>query len=376
MRRIYLDHNATTPPPPAVSEAMQPYLGPEFGNPSSIHSFGRRTKAALERAREKTARLLGAEAGEIVFTSSGTESINWALIGGARARRDQGRRIITTQIEHPAVLESCGYLEREGFEVIYLPVDNTGLVLLDKFKEAVTLETILISIAHANNVVGTIQPIAELREFISHKNILFHTDAVQSTGKIPVDVNELGVDLLSFSGHKLYGPKGIGGLYVRRGKGLPPFLHGGAQEQGRRAGTENVAGAVGLGKACELAGEKLAADVLYLRRLARTLWENLQGRIPNISLNGHATERLPGTLNISFGAGDGASLVRRLDLEGIAVSSGPACKAGASEPSTVLQAMGLEPGRIRSAIRISLGRGNTADEVEAAAEVFARLVGC
>src|SRR3990172_3597457 len=343
MRRVYLDNNVTTTIAPEVLEAMLPFYRDNFGNPSSIHAFGREVKVAIDEAREQVAALLGAAAEEIVFTSSGTEADNLAIKGTAHALRGKGQHIITCKIEHPAVLNTCKHLEKEGFKVTCLPVDEYGMIRLEELSGAITDETILITIMHGNNEIGTIQPIEEISRIARERCIRFHTDAVQSLGKVPIIVQELGIDLLSLSAHKLHGPKGIGALYVKKGFKLQPILHGGHQERGQRAGTENVAGIVALGRACQLAAQHMADEAKNLSGLRDGLFEGLQERIPRVKLNGHPTKRLPTTLNCSFYGIEGESLLMNLDLAGVAVSTGSACSSGSIEPSHVLVALGLLP---------------------------------
>jgi cysteine desulfurase len=362
MRRIYLDYNATTPLDPDVVEAMLPYLQEHYGNPSSGHWFGVQAKAAVERAREQVAALLGADPSEIVFTSGGSESDNWAIKGIAEANRDRGDHIITSQIEHPAVLNTCRYLEGQGFRVTYLPVDGYGQVDPDDVARAITPRTILISIMHANNEVGTIQPIAAIGAIARERGIYFHTDAAQSVGKIPTDVEQLQVDLLTVAGHKLYAPKGVGALYVRRGTRIAPLIHGAGHEGGRRAGTENVAGVVGLGQACAIAAETIAGTVERLQALRDRLHEGLAVLVEGLHLNGHPMQRLPNTLNLSFEGLDGNTLLAALPE--IAASTGSACHAGTTEPSPVLTAMGVPPEIALGAVRFSLGKQNDREEID------------
>jgi cysteine desulfurase len=364
-RRIYLDYNASTPIDPAVAAAMMPFLADHFGNPSSGHWAAAPAKAALEKARGKIAALLGCEDDEVVFTSGGSEANNLALKGVYYARRDSGDHIITTRVEHPAIIEPCRFLERLGAKVTYLPVDKFGRADPDDLGRAITPRTILTSIMHANNEVGTIQPIEECARIAREHGVLFHTDAAQSVGKIATDVNGLGVDLLSITGHKLYAPKGIGALFVRRGVTLEPLIHGAGHESGRRAGTESALLAVGLGKACELACDLTSMD--RVRSLRDHFWLELQSRLGNrIALNGHPSHRLPNTLNVSFIGRVGAEILQRLD--GVAASTGSACHSGRIELSPVLEAMcvALEAGM--GAIRFSLGRGTTHEEIEAVVE--------
>jgi cysteine desulfurase len=369
MQRIYLDYNASTPIDPAVAAAMKPFLADHFGNPSSGHWAAAPAKAALERARGQIAALLGCENDEVVFTSGGSEANNLALKGVYFARRDSGDHIITTQIEHPAIIEPCRFLERLGARITYLPVDRFGRVDLDDLSRAITPRTILISIMHANNEVGTIQPIEKCARIAREHGVLFHTDAAQSVGKIATDVNGLGVDLLSIAGHKLYAPKGVGVLFVRRGVPLEPLIHGAGHESGRRAGTESALLAVGLGKACELARDLASMDLI--RVLRDRLWHELQERFGNrIALNGHPAHRLPNTLNVSFINCIGAEILKGID--GVAASTGSACHSGRIELSPVLEAMGIPPEVGMGAIRFSLGRGTTREEIDAVAE---RLMG-
>ena len=368
---IYFDYNATTPIDPAVRDAMLPYLEEHFGNPSSGYIYGQRAKEAVARAREQVAVLISASADEIIFTSGGSEGDNQAIIGAALANRDKGRHIITSCIEHPAVLSTCHYLEeRLGFKVTYLPVDGYGLVGPEEVKRAITRETILISIMHANNEVGTIEPIEEIGRIAREREILFHTDAAQSCGKIKVDVNQLNVDLLTIAGHKLYAPKGIGALYIRKGVMIDSFIHGAGQESGRRAGTENVPYMAGLGAACEIARKSLAGyqeDIKLLRDRLHGIIESGLGR-DNIRLNGHPELRLPNTLNISIRGVVGEGLLGRVPE--IAASTGAACHAGSTEPSSVLMEMGLSRERALGALRLTLGRWSTPEEIDLAGKLI------
>jgi len=373
-RRIYLDHNATTPVHPEVLEAMLPYYKDKFGNPSSIHSFGRETKVALEEARENVAKFLNASPHEIYFTSGGTESDNLAVKGTAFANRKKGKHIITSKIEHHAVLESCKFLEKEGFEVTYLPVDKYGFVDPDDLKKALRKDTILVSIMHVNNEVGTIEPLEELCKIAKEKGTCFHTDAVQSVGKIPVDVQELNVDMLSMSAHKIYGPKGVGAIYIRKGTRITPWSHGGHHERSRRAGTENLPGIVGLAKAVEIAHRDMEEQSQHLRNLTETFYKKLTQTIPDVILNGHLEKRIPNTLNISFKAVEGESIILSLDLKGVAVASGSACTSGTLEPSHVLSAMGISPEIAQGAIRFSFGRENTMEDVDYVVEILPEIV--
>ncbi len=373
-RKVYLDHNATSPLDPRVLETMLPYYQSRYGNASSIHSFGREARAAVDEAREKVAGLIGAEEGEIVFTSGGSEADNFALKGVAYAQQDRGRHIITSSIEHQAVFNTCEYLEGKGFRITYLPVDKYGLVNPDDLKRAFTEETIIVSIMLANNEIGTIQPIEELAGITRERNVCFHTDAVQALGKVPVDVNELGVDLLSLSGHKFYGPKGVGALYIRQGVKIDSLIHGGHHERQRRAGTENVPGIVGLGKAAELACRDRENWKEHLLHLRDKLEKGIGERIDYVKLNGDAEKRLPNTLNISFEFIEGESLIINLDLKGVAVSTGSACTSGSLEPSHVLLAMGVSPESAQGSIRFSLGKGNTEEDIDYVLQVLPEIV--
>jgi len=376
VRRIYLDHAATTPTHPEVARAMLPYLNPEaFGNPSSAYTFGQEAKRALDEARDKVAALIGAAPEEIFFTSGGTESDNWALRGAAYARADKGRHIITSSIEHHAILDVCKLLEQDGFRITCLTVDRYGFVDPDDVRRALTPGTVLISVMHANNEVGTIEPIVEIARVAREAGICFHTDAVQTVGHIPVNVNELGVDLLSIAGHKLYGPKGIGALYIREGTKMAPLIVGGAQERGMRAGTENVPGIVGFGKAAEIARKEMPEVLPRIRHLRDTLIEGLTQNIPGVRLNGHPEQRLPQNVNVTVEGVEGEALVMALDQEGIAVSTGSACSTGATEPSHVILALGVPPGEARGTIRMTLGRDTTAEDVERVLEVLPRVIG-
>lgn len=388
MKPIYFDNNATTPVRAEVFEAMAPYFSSEggYGNPSSLHTLGQGAHAAMESAREKVAALVGAaDPGEIVFTSGGTEADNFALIGAAFAHRDKGRHLITSSIEHHAVLHPCDYLEKEhGFQVTRLPVDAYGCVSVDDLRRALRPDTLLVSIMTANNEIGTLQPLHELGDVCREAGVLFHTDAVQVVGKEPLDLKTLPVDLASLSGHKLYGPKGIGALYIRRGVELHAILHGGAHEKKRRAGTENVPAAVGLGVACEWALKEMVVEEPRVRALRDRLEKGLLDRIPFVFLNGHPTQRLGNTTNLAFDAVEGESLVLALDqagftlkndaLPGLAVSTGSACASGLMEPSHVLKAIGVPPDRIHGSVRFSLGHFNTDADVDAALEIIPRAV--
>lgn len=367
MRRVYLDHSATTPVRPEVVEAMLPYFAEEFGNASSVHGFGQRARTAVEEAREKTASLIGASADEIIFTSGGTESDNLAIKGVAAAAKSNGGRIITSSIEHHAVLHACSALETQGFETALLPVDRHGLV--DPAELEGTLSAggggaALVTVMAANNEVGTIQPLKDLATVAAAAGVPFHTDAVQAVGKTPIDVNELGVDLLSVSAHKFYGPKGVGFLYVRGGTRIAPTQHGGHHEKNRRAGTENVPGIIGMARALELACEEMDEEAERLHGLRDRLQEGLMERIEDNLLNGHPVKRLPHLLNMSFENVEGESVLLSLDAVGIAASTGSACTSGTLEPSHVLTAMGIPPEIAHSSLRFSLGRSNTAEDIE------------
>lgn len=374
MNRLYLDHAATTPVAAEVVAAMVPYLKESFGNPSSGHFFGREARTAVEKARCQVAAALGARPEEIVFTSGGTEADVLALRGAAYACRSRGNHIITTAIEHHAVLDTCLALDTEGFDVTVLPVDERGKVRLGDVAAAITPRTILISVMHANNEVGTVQPIREICELAHQHGILVHTDAVQSFGKVPVNVAELGVDLLSISGHKIYGPKGVGALYVREGTPLEPLFHGGGQERGLRPGTENVPGIVGLGRAAELVAASLAEEMRRLWELRALLKKELVARIPGVRFNGDQEDCLPGLLHFSIPGVDGPVLLQKLDREGIAVSAGAACTTSEAKPSYVLLALGVPAEYTRCPVRVTLGRSTTAADVRQFIAVLERVV--
>ncbi|MFA4905974.1 MAG: cysteine desulfurase family protein [Candidatus Margulisiibacteriota bacterium] len=359
---IYLDHNATTPIDPEVLEEMLPYLKKHFGNPSSSHPLGKKAKEGVERARERVARLLGGSVEEIVFTSGGSEANNMALKGVAESLAKKGDHIITSQIEHPAILNPCRYLERKGFKATYLPVDQYGMVDPDDVKKAITRKTVLITIMHANNEVGTIQPLAEIGKIAQKHGILFHTDAAQTIGKIETNINKLKVDLLSVAGHKFYAPKGVGALYVRKGLKLEPLIHGAGHESGRRAGTENVASIVGLGKAAEIAGRDLKKYGTRVLGLREKLHRGILPKIAGVKLNGHPTRRLPNTLNLSFAGVDSEELLSK--MKNIALSTGSACHAGHKAPSKVLLAMVVSRELALGAVRFSLGKNNTEKEID------------
>jgi cysteine desulfurase len=364
VKRIYLDYNATTPVRPEVLDALLPYYREQFGNPSSVHWAGRQVAGAVEKAREQTAALLNCSPAEVVFVSCGTEADNMALKGTVDALKGKGNHIITTAVEHPAVLETCAYLEKAGCRVTYLPVDSDGSLDLAELEQAITPETILISVMWANNETGTIFPIEAIGAIAKARGIRFHSDAVQAIGKLEVDVQKANLDLLALSGHKLGAPKGVGVLYVRRGTRLTPFMHGGHQERNRRAGTHNVAGIVGLGKACELAMAERESVATRLRQLRDRLEQGIFAAVPQVKLNGHPTERLPNTLNVSFAWIEGESLLLNLDMKGIAASSGSACTSGSLEPSHVLGAMCVEVTLAHSSTRFSLGPDTTAEDID------------
>jgi cysteine desulfurase NifS/selenium donor protein len=370
---IYLDYNATTPIDPAVAEAMLPYLYGHFGNPSSSHSFGVETRRAIEDARGRVAGLIGARPEEIIFTSGGSESNNTVIQGVARMLRSKGRHIITSAVEHPAVLEPCDKLEEEGFRITRLPVDETGWVDPKDVASAMTPETILVTIMHANNEVGTIQPIAEIAKITKERGILFHTDAAQSAGKIPVDVGELGVDFLSLAGHKLYAPKGVGALYIRTGATLPRLIHGAAHEAGRRAGTENVLEIVGLGKACEIATESLDRNREHFRAMRDRLWNTLSDELNELRRNGNEQMCLPNTLSVSFRGVEANTLLTEIG-ERVAASAGAACHAEGVDLSTVLEAMNVPMDFAMGTVRFSVGRSTTAEEIDKAVAIVAEAV--
>ncbi len=373
--RIYFDHNATTPVDQAVTDAVCHAITQDFGNPSSVHFFGQRAKSIVDDARSQVAETLGAMPTDVVFTSGGTESDNLAIRGAADVQAARGRRhLVTLGIEHEAVLHTLRSLDRQGWRTTIVKVDASGVVDPERLREAVGDQTALVSIMHANNEIGTIQPITELAEIAHECGALCHTDAVQTVGKIPLRVTELGVDLLSLSGHKLNGPKGIGALWVKRGVRVRPQSTGGRHERGRRAGTENVPGIVGLGMACQRAASKLETEAPRLAALRDRLEQGILASVPRTAVNGAASLRIPNTTNISFDGVEAESLLIALDLEGVAVSTGSACSSGTLEPSHVLRAMGLSPHRAQNSIRFSLGAGNTADQVDRVIELLPRVV--
>jgi cysteine desulfurase len=374
MKRIYLDYAATTPTHPDVVKAMLPYFSDSFGNPSSIYACGQEAKEAIEEARASVAALIGAHEDEIAFTSGGTEADNAALKGVAYANSDKGNHIITSAIEHHAILETGHYLETQGFQVTILPVDKDGMVDPDDVRRAITNKTIIVSIMHANNEIGTIQPIAEIAKVTKNAGVYLHTDAVQTVGHIPLDVDELGVDLLSISAHKLYGPKGVGVLYTRKGTKLVSFMHGGEQEFGRRASTHNVPGIVGLGKAAQIAQQEMDEEAERVTRLRDKLINGVLENIDHTRLNGHPQTRLPNNVNVSISYAEGEAMCLNLDREGICCSTGSACSSAATEPSHVLQALGLDPLQAHSSLRFSLGKWTTEEEIDRVLDVLPRIV--
>jgi len=374
MNQIYLDHSATTKLKKEVLDTILPFLTEQYGNPSTIYTLGREAKKAIDSAREQVAKAINAQPNEIYFTSSGTESDNWAIKGVAYANKQKGKHIITSNIEHHAVLHTCEFLEKEGLEITYVPVDNEGILDLEQLKKAIRPDTILISVMLANNEIGTIQPIREISQLAKEHGIYLHTDAVQAIGSIPVDVNDLGVDLLSLSGHKIYGPKGVGVLYVKTGTKISPFIHGGGQERGKRAGTENVANIVGIGKAIELATQDIQAYSTHLQELRDMTIEEILKTIPHSRLNGHREKRLPGNVNISFEYIEGESILLMLDSKGVCASSGSACTSGSLDPSHVLLAIGLPHEIAHGSLRLTFGEENTKDDVKYLLEVLPPII--
>lgn len=370
---IYLDYNATTPHHPEVIDAMRPFLETEFGNPSSTHWYGIAPKQAVDASRRQVAAALNCNPDEVLFTSGGTEANNHAIKGIARACKDRGRHIITSQIEHPAVLEVCADLETHGFQTTYLPVDQNGLIHPEDVEKAITPETILITIMHANNEVGTVQPIREIAEIAKTRDIPCHTDAAQSVGKIPTDVRDLGVDLMSVAGHKLYAPKGIGALYIRNAVKPEKFLHGAGQENNRRAGTENVLEIVGLGKACEIAARDLEQNMVLMRKVRDLLHAELKKKLGDIRLNGHIDQRLPNTLNLSFLGLEADRILEEIGLE-VAASAGAACHSDRVDISHVLKAIGLPMTWAKGTLRFSTGRNTTVADIQHAADVIVGAV--
>lgn len=374
MKRIYLDYAATCPTDPEVSKAMEPYFFDKFGNPSSIHAEGQVAKRALEDSRERVAAFLGAKPEEIIFTSGGTESNNFAIEGVAYAQEKKGNHIITTAIEHHAVIEPCKFLEKSGFKVTYVAVDKDGLVSPSDIKKAITDKTILVSVMHANNEIGTIEPIAQIGKITRDAGIYFHTDAVQTTGHIPINVDNLNVDLLSLSAHKFYGPKGVGALYLRKGTRIERFLHGGDQEKGRRASTHNTPGIVGLAKAIELCQQKLENEAAFQITLRDKIIREIKNRIPEVYLNGHPTMRLPNNVNCSIKYIEGESILLNLDMLGIAASTGSACTSTSLEPSHVLLAIGLSHEIAHGSLRLTLGRWTVETDIDYLLEHLPQIV--
>ncbi len=371
-RQVYMDHSSTTAVDPAVTEAMLPYFSEKFGNPSSLYTIGRQARKAIEEARQRVADLIGAKKEEIIFTGSGTESNNLAIKGLAFKNRKKGDHIITSSIEHHAVLHACKYLETQGFKVTYLPVSREGLVNPADVEKAITAKTILLTIMHANNEIGTLQPVEEIGKIAKEKNIPFHTDAVQTAGKIPVNVEALGVSLLSLSAHKMYGPKGVGALYIRKGTFIEPQLHGGGHERNLRSSTENVPGIVGFGKVCELAKQRLPDEMKIADMRDRLIKGILE--IKESYLNGHPTKRLPSNANFRFSYIEGESMILNLDMKGVSASTGSACSSTSLEPSHVLLAIGLKPEEAHGSLRLTLGRGNTQEDVDYVISVLPEIV--
>lgn len=367
---IYMDHAATTPTDPEVVAVMEPWLREQFGNPSTLYTIGGQAAQAMEEARTRVAAHIGAEPDEIFFTAGGTESDNWALKGVADAQEKKGRHIISSTVEHHAVLEPLEFLEKRGYEVTRVPVDSLGQVDPDEVRKAIRPDTILVSIMHANNEVGTIQPLAEIGAIVREAAIPFHSDAVQTVGKLPIDVNALNVDLLSLSAHKFYGPKGVGAMYIRKRTRVTPLLHGGGQERRRRAGTHNMPGIIGLAKALDLVVERMEAEDARERALRDRLWAGIQERIPDVALNGHPTNRLAGLLNFRVEGIEGEAMILCLDMHGICVSSGSACTTGSLEPSHVLLAMGIPAEEAHGSLRVSLGRSNSDIDVDYFLDMF------
>ena len=373
-KTIYLDNSATTQVHPEVKDAIQPYLSEKYGNPSSIHHKGQEAKKAVEDARKKVADLINAEPKEIIFTGSGTEGNNMALKGIAFANKDRGKHIITTKIEHKSILNSTKWLEKQGFDVTYLNVDENGTVDIEQLKRTIRSDTILVSVMFANNEVGTVQPIEEISNLLKNKSIYFHTDAVQATGKLGLNVKEINIDLLTLSGHKMHATKGIGALYIRKGTKIEPFMHGGGQERNLRSGTENVPEIVGMGKAAEIAKKDLEKNSIYLKKLGKKLKEDIFREIPEIILNGHPEKRLPGNLNISFKYIEGESVVLLLDEKDICVATGSACTSNSLKPSYVLTAMKKDPVFMHGSIRFSIGAFNTEKDIDTITKTLPEII--
>jgi len=374
MQRVYLDYAATTPMLPEVAEAMQPFFSRRFGNPSSIHSMGQEGRDAVEAARGQVAGVIGCQPGDVVFTGGGTEADNHAIKGVALANREKGNHIITTSIEHHAVMYACNFIKELGFDVTVVPVDSSGLVDPGDIKKAITGKTLLVSVMHANNEVGAVQPIGEISVITREAGVYLHVDAVQTMGHLPINVDQLGVDLLSASAHKLYGPKGVGMLYIRPGTRIMPLLHGGEQENGRRAGTENVPGIAGFGKAVEIAAQDMVKEATTLTAYRERLIDGILGQVGDAYLNGHRQKRLPNNVNISFDFIEGESILMYLDSEGICASTGSACSSTSSEPSHVLTSLGIPIGRARGSLRLTMGRWTTEGDIDKVLEVLPRIV--
>jgi cysteine desulfurase len=374
LREVYLDYAATTPVKKEVLDEMLPYFTEKYGNPSSLYTKGYEAKEALVQARSRVASLIGAQDREIFFTSGGTEADNWAVIGAAKSRKAKGNHIITTKIEHHALLHTCEFLEKEGYDVTYLDVDKDGLISLEQLKNAITDKTILISIMMANNEVGSVQPIKEIAAIAKERGILVHTDAVQALGNMPIDVKDLGVDMLSISSHKIYGPKGVGALYIRKGLVITNLLHGGAQEYKKRAGTENLPGIVGFGKACELAAQNLDSHIKRITELRDYFLSEIQRKIPDVDVNGGMEHRLPGNLNLVFNYIEGEAILLHMDLRGIYASTGSACSSASFTPSHVLQAMGVPIEKAYSSVRFTVGDFTTKEDIDYAVNEITAIV--
>ena len=374
MKRIYMDHNATTPVHPEVIDAMLPYLREEWGNPSSIHWAGRKPKKGIDEARDQVAKILNADPSEIIFVSNGSEGNNFAIKGILEAKRGKGNHIITTKVEHPSILGTCKHLARSGFDVTYLDVDSDGLLDLDQLRGAIKPETVLITIMFANNETGVIFPVEEIGKIAREHKVTFHTDAIQGVGKVPIDVERDNIDMLTLSGHKLYAPKGIGAVYVKRGVRVQPLIHGGHQERNRRAGTEDVASIVALGKACEVAMRDMEKETEHLLKLRSRLEKGLLQGVSHTRINGHPEKRIPNTANIAFDFVEGESILLNLDMKGVAASSGSACTSGTLEPSHVLVAMGVSLEDSHGSVRFSLGRSNTEEDVDYVIDALPSLV--
>lgn len=374
MRQVYLDYSATTPVKKEVLDAMLPYFTEQFGNPSSIYGIGLESKEAITNARTQVAKLINADPAEIFFDAGGTESDNWAVFGIADALKDKGNHIITTKIEHHAILHSCEFLEKHGYEVTYLGIDSDGRVKLDELEAAITDKTILISVMMVNNEIGTVQPIKEIGEIAKKHGIVFHTDAVQALGNVPIDVKAMGIDLMSMSSHKIYGPKGVGALYIRRGVKISNYLHGGAQENKRRAGTENLPGIIGFGKAAELAGINFDKHVKHCSELRNYLIDEVLKKIPNVKVNGTMEHRHPGNANLTFEYIEGESMLLMLDAKGISVSTGSACSSTSLVPSHVLSALGIPVEQIHGTLRFTVGDFTTKEDIDYVVECLADIV--